>query len=115
MVRTGNKATRAGKRVSGDGNGAGPTSTKESDGISQSRESTIATARIAELALLAGRGSLPNTKDSNQSPQGEQPETKGNGFSQALAWKAEPEWEGESSEETSETAGGSREPESCAD
>ena len=111
MVRTGNKATRAGKRVSG----AGRTSKKESDGIGESRESTIATARIAELALLAGRGSLPNTKVSNQSPQGEQRGTKGNGFSQALAWTAEPEWEGESSEEASETAGGSREPESCAD
>ena len=49
--------------------------------------------------------------DSNKSPQGEQPETNRNGFSQALAWKAEPEWQGELSEADSETAAGSREPE----
>jgi hypothetical protein len=67
------------------------------------------------MALLGGRGSLPRIMDSNQSPQGEQPETNRNGFSQALAWKAEPEWQGELSEAESETAAGSREPENCFD
>ena len=34
-----------------------------------------------------------------------------NGFSQAAAWAAEPEWTGDASEETAETGSGGREPE----
>ena len=41
----------------------------------------------------------------------EEPGVIRNGFSQAKAWAAEPEWLGESSEAAGESGGGSREPE----
>ena len=113
MVRTGKKATKAGKRATGGGNGERPAPMKELAEVGIVGENTKTNARIMELALLGGRGSLPRAMDSKQSPQGEQPETNRNGFSQALAWKVEPEWQGESSEAASETAAGSREPEDC--
>jgi hypothetical protein len=78
-------------------------------------EGTKTTSRNAELALLGERSRLQGIMDSNQSPRGEQPETNRNEFSQALEWKAEPEWQGEVSEAESETAAGSREPEGCFD
>ena len=44
-----------------------------------------------------------------------EPEASPIGFSQAAAWEAEPQWQGESSEEEAETAPGSREPEDSLD
>lgn len=69
-------------------------------------------SQFAERALRGDRGGLhPLFSPSNQAVQPGESETKGNDFSQAIAWGAEPEWHGESSEAASETAAGSREPE----
>jgi hypothetical protein len=51
----------------------------------------------------------------NDAPQDEVAVSNPNGSSQAMAWMAEPEWQGESSEADSEVAGGSREPEMTLD
>lgn len=69
-------------------------------------------SQFAERALRGDRGSLhPLFGVSNQAFRLGEPEMNNNDFSQALAWVAEPEWQGESSEAASETAAGSREPE----
>ena len=115
MVRAGNKTTKTGKQATGGGNGEGLAPMKESIEVGVIVESTKTHARFTEMALLGERGRLQRIMDSNHSQQGEQPETNRNGFSQALAWKAEPEWQGELSETESETAAGSREPEECFD
>jgi hypothetical protein len=51
------------------------------------------------------------TKQKDDTLLAKEPESACNGFSQAAAWAAESEWTGEASEETAETASGSREPE----
>lgn len=48
-------------------------------------------------------------------PAEDPPDANRIGFSQALAWKEEPEWQGELSEAEAETAIGSREPENLVD
>jgi len=116
MVRARNEATKAGKRAAGKESGEGTTPMKELAEKCFVHESTKAAARVAELALIGECHSLQKLIDPpNTSPQVEQPETNRNGFSQALAWIAEPEWQGELSEMDSETAAGSREPEVVED
>ena len=69
-------------------------------------------SQFAERALRGDRGGLqPPFSPSNQPAHLAELETKRNDFSQAIAWEAEPEWQGESSEAASETAAGGREPE----
>ena len=76
------------------------------------REKERVESQFAERALRGDRGGLqPLFKSSNHVAQLGESETKRNDFSQANAWEAEPEWQGESSEAAGETAGGSREPE----
>ncbi len=71
---------------------------------------------VAERAVSGQPNGFQTMKAwANEAPPGGEPETTRNGFSQAMAWKAEPEWQGESSEAEGETAGGSREPENYAD
>lgn len=72
--------------------------------------------QITEAALSGAAGNcqqmLERSKETSaQEGQG----ANHNGFSQAMAWGSEPQWQGESSEEASETAAGSREPEGCLD
>jgi hypothetical protein len=112
MVRARKKATTEGKRATGGESGEAPTSLKELAEKGFEDESAKAAARVAELALVGECRSLQKMMDPpNKSPQGEQSETNRNGFSQALAWTAEPEWQGELSGMDSEAAAGSREPE----
>jgi len=112
MVRARNKTTKTGKRAAGRESGEGTTPLKELAEAGFVTESTKAAARVTELALAGECHSLQKLMDPpNKSAQVEQPETNRNGFSQALAWIAEPEWQGELSEMDSETAVGSREPE----
>jgi len=116
MVRTRKKATRAGKRVAGRKNGKAPAPVKELAEIGLLDECTRAEARATEQALLGQLKCLKRMLDgSNKSAQGEQPEMDRNGFSQAMAWKAESEWQGELREADGETGAGSREPEFQSD
>jgi hypothetical protein len=48
---------------------------------------------------------------SNMVSHEEEPGETQDRYSQAAAWMSEPEWNGDSSEEMSETSAGSREPE----
>ena len=67
-------------------------------------------ACLAERAVNGDERSWHHLVDSQES--GSEPSaTSGSGSSLAMAWGAEPEWQGEWSEALSETAGGSREPE----
>ena len=117
MVRTAkNKATKASKRAARARNCDGAGQMIELAGSGLTYEGTTVVSQLAESMLCGNPRSYEKWLDlSTSAPRGEEQASSPNGFSQALAWKAEPEWEGESSEETSETAGGSREPESCAD
>ncbi len=67
--------------------------------------------QLAEKALHGDANSADAVVDQTNEATKESGPSE-DGFSQALAWEAEPEWQPESSEEQTETAGGSREPES---
>ena len=70
---------------------------------------------LAERTLNGEERSLHDWMGpSNEERVGEPTETNRNECSLAMAWSAEPEWQGESSEAVSETGGGSREPECVA-
>ena len=114
MVRTTSKkskkkATGAVKRKAGKENSARVS--KQADGLTN--EDTQVVVQVVEQALHGD----PSSRDtfvglSNQDSGRTEPEASPGGFSQALAWGAEPEWQAESSEAAAESAGGSREPES---
>jgi hypothetical protein len=71
------------------------------------------TAQVSELALRGEKQGWDGLKNLPENNTGADEETAtASGFSQALAWEAEPEWQGECSEAEAETARGSREPES---
>ena len=76
-------------------------------------ESDMLTARAA-LKALAGDGKKLGEfqQPANAEAQEKEREGKQGEFSQAALWGAEPEWQGELSEEMAETGAGSREPES---
>jgi hypothetical protein len=79
-------------------------------------ESTRAMLRVAEQALLGKSKCVDKFEEHwNKPAQGQHPELNRNGFSQALVWTTEPEWQGELSEADSEIAAGSREPEGHSD
>ena len=109
MVRTKtNKATKAGK-VKRDraGEGRAPLSEPAEQGVVEERVLMI--AQVTETALQGKDVSA--WEGLGEDPGAHEDAAKANGFSQALAWKAEPEWQGECSEAEAETAAGSREPE----
>ncbi len=76
----------------------------------QAQERANEAAQFAETANLADENNL-NTLNGLNGPGGHAPEANRIGFSQALAWNEEPEWQGELNEAEAETAIGSREPE----
>ena len=67
--------------------------------------------QLTECALLGHPTSYGALTEIKETDAGEGPGANPMGFSQAMAWKEEPEWQGESSEAEAETATGSREPE----
>jgi hypothetical protein len=117
MVRTKTKHTgRAGskKPTQGSSEPAAPMSELANKGLTE--ESATVVIRLAEKANRGDVNSRSKLVEFTKtvSTDGE-PEANGLGVSQALLWKQEPEWEGESSEATAETASGSREPENSAE
>jgi hypothetical protein len=113
MVRTKTATSTKGSRQqagceSGDGHAIAAASATEN--LHPKRQSTFAT--VAEDALL---GNVPSIRfwielaDGTEQPM--ESATPKSRFSQAIAWAAEPEWEGEASEELAETATGGWEPE----
>jgi len=114
MVRTTGRTTTEQQGVDGDGKEALQNS--EFAGMNADAEKAQVASQFAERALRGDPGGLhPIFSPSNQAVQLGESETKRNDFSQAIAWGAEPEWHGESCEAASETAAGSREPESFSD
>lgn len=79
-------------------------------------ENTRVAAHSTERMSRGCRGCWQNWHDLQDTVSSEdEPGTQQNGFSQAMAWMLEPEWNGESSESLSETSAGSREPECGVD
>jgi hypothetical protein len=97
MVRT------RGKEVSGPLSEAGEQVNEPDDALLM--------AQVTERALRGDGKSINALKAEPEAPGGSGDASKASGFSQALAWAAESEWQGEASESQAETASGSREPE----
>jgi hypothetical protein len=112
MFRTRTRNTgKAGNETSSMGSeGAAPISEVAGEGLTEEKLSTVvrmmenANQGDASIMVTLGASAKPN-------PVGNEAAADRIGFSQALAWKAEPEWQDQSSEEKAETASGSREPE----
>lgn len=88
--------------------------TRELAGVGLTQESATAMLQVAELGTLDPprlQKWMNEPKDASQQERGSNT-AEG---SPAMAWMAEPEWQGESSEAGSETAVGSREPECTLD
>ena len=113
MVRTRTKkTTRAGNRESRQGRSelAVPLSELADKGLAE--ENATALIRMAEKANQGDVHSRCRLFElSKPISTGDETGANGPGFSQALLWEQEPEWQGESSEAMAETASGSREPE----
>jgi len=113
MVRTKTKkTTKANKRKTGArGRNAARIRNMADRGLTEERGTAVVqfTEKV-NSGDAGGLETLEGMKDPNQ--DGHAAEANRIGFSQALAWKAEPEWQGEASEAEAETAIGSREPES---
>lgn len=102
------KTTGVVKRKAGKENSA--RAGEQADGLTN--EDTQVVVQVVERALHGDSSSRDTFVGlSNQDSVGAEDEASPGGFSQALAWGAEPEWQGESSEAVAESAGGSREPE----
>lgn len=109
MVRT---TKKSGDEQPSDGKGKEPFLEGEIASTEIEQEKERVASQFAEKALRGDRGSLhPLFGVANQTSRLGEPDTNHNDYSQAMAWGAEPEWQGESSEEACETAAGSREPE----
>jgi len=92
------------------------TTTKKAAEAAFTYEDTKVTAQLAERVSRGCRGGWHDLDDlTNRYRDKEEPGTQPNRFSQAMAWMSEPEWDGESSEDLSETSAGSREPEGGTD
>jgi len=113
MVRTTRKkSARTGKHVAGAGRGKEHVEVNEVAEAVLSGDSTEVVTHLGERSSRGRPGSLDHWEDlTNEAPRNEEPGTTQNGFSQAVAWMSEPEWNGESSEAMSETSAGSRESE----
>ena len=115
MVRTTRKrAAKTCRRA--DGPNCGANRGKKATEADSGRENSRVSAQLAERVSRGCRGRRGDWDALTNTIQGqEKPETQQNGFSQAIAWMSEPEWNAESSEVLSETLAGSREPECGAD
>ncbi len=114
MVRTKTKkTTKAAKRKTGAEGGSDAARMSNLADLALSEERAAVVTQFAEKTN-SGDGNSLDTLDGlkNPIPTGDAPGANRIGFSQALAWRAEPEWQGEASEAEAETAIGSREPES---
>ena len=102
------KATGAGKRKAVKAGMESPSKVHElSDGLTA--EGMQVVVQMTEKALHGDAKSADAVVEQTNESAGETGASPG-GFSQALAWASEPEWQGESSEEATETASGSQEP-----
>ena len=114
MVRTkGKKATEASRQR---GNHAGERGDALSEAAAQDAvtQREQVTAQVSELALRGEKQGWDGLKNLAEKTGADEDAVKSSGFSQALAWEAEPEWQGECSEVEAETETGSREPESLS-
>jgi hypothetical protein len=114
MVRTKRETATKGSRQEvelesgGDGDAMSVASADES--LHARQQSAF--AKVMGDALIGNVSSAHFCmRESNKAEQAIASATPLSGFSQATAWAAEPEWEGEASEELAETAAGSWEPE----
>jgi hypothetical protein len=106
----------AAEEKSGIGGSMVRTTKKKAAEAGLAGENAKVAAQSVERVSRGCRGRFQEWGDiKNTVREKEEPETKPNGFSQAMAWMSEPEWDGESSEGLSETLAGSREPEGGAD
>jgi hypothetical protein len=111
MVRTTRRTAK-----SPDERGAGTkskVSTHADEFVETNQLKEMAVSQLAEKSLRGDTGSHPLLFGRLNEPPVEEPNAQHNTYSQAMAWEAEPEWQGESSEAAGETAAGSREPECC--
>lgn len=113
MVRTKKKkTTKADNRGLGAEGGDHAALTCDLADQEQTQECATVMMQFAEWANCGSAESLDTLEVlKSQVPAGDSPGSNRIGFSQALAWKEEPEWQGELSEAEAETAIGSREPE----
>lgn len=82
------------------------------DGKSRQKRKSCAFAKVVGNATFGDAVCMQlMAKMTGSRIPAKEPEPACNGFSQAAAWEAEPEWTGEASEETAETMSGGREPE----
>lgn len=109
------KATGAGKRKAAKAGMESPSKVHElSDGLTA--EGMQVVVQMTEKALHGDAKSADAVVDQANESAGEaEAGASPARFSQALAWASEPEWQGESSEEATETASGSREPDAPFD
>ena len=112
MVRTKReKATNANRRDGDNASGrkCALSEPAERDAVNE-REQLV--AQVKERALHGK--SVDLLKGLPEAPGAHEDTAKASGYSQALAWEAEPEWQGECGEAEAETAAGSREPETLS-
>ncbi len=113
MVRTtSKKAGTADRRKAGAAKTKQPVQSTEAavEGICD--ENVRVVTQLAERAICGNKDSFDylNSRSSTAQDGNDTPDTP-QGSSQAALWMSEPEWNGESSEETMEISAASREPE----
>jgi hypothetical protein len=81
------------------------------DGKSRQKRKSSAYAKVVANATFGDAACMQLMAKMTDTIPAKEPEPACNGFSQAAAWEAEPEWTGEACEETAETMSGGREPE----
>src|SRR5947209_11542958 len=112
MIRTKGKKRNGTSRKQAGAAGdqaAVPMSEAAGDGLTD--ELVMVVVQLTELAFRGDAHSARALVGVSSDESGRNKPEAPIGFSQALAWKQEPEWEGESTEAEAETASGSREPE----
>jgi hypothetical protein len=110
MVRTTRKkATKNGRRTARKATGKKTAQVSEIAEAGIFNESPKVVTHLAERALCGAEGSFGYLESLSRTSREAEATTNRDGFSQALAWMSEPEWNSESSEEMSETGAGSRE------
>ena len=112
MIRTkGKKRTRTSRKQGGASSEQGAVPITEAAGDGLTDEGVMVVVQLTEQALRGDAQSTGTLVAVSSDESGRKEPEAPVGFSQALAWKAEPEWQGESSEAEAETASGSHEPE----
>jgi len=112
MVRTKCKKVTEASRKRGNRAGGRSEALRKAAAQDAAAEREQVTALVSELALRGEKQGWDGLKNLPENTGADEKAAKASGFSQALAWEAEPEWQGECSEAEAETARGSREPES---